>query len=179
VVGDSGGSGNTRSGGGNDASSAPVFEIRVDDVTGAEIVELVRLHLEGMHASSPACSVHALGIEALRERNVTVWSAWELTERGTILAGMGALKNIDGVNAELKSMRVADAYLGRGVGRAVLTHIETHAMDQGVSALWLETGSTPEFDAARALYARAGYTECGPFADYVLDPFSVFMTKDL
>jgi putative acetyltransferase len=45
--------------------------------------------------------------------------------------------------------------------------------------LSLETGSPAYFDAARALYARHGFVECGPFADYVLDPYSVFMTLDL
>jgi len=29
------------------------------------------------------------------------------------------------------------------------------------------------------LYAAEGFVECGPFGDYVDDPFSVFMTLDL
>ena len=32
---------------------------------------------------------------------------------------------------------------------------------------------------ARALYASRGFTECGPFGTYVLDPNSVFMTRIL
>ena len=36
-----------------------------------------------------------------------------------------------------------------------------------------------EFAAARALYARCGFIETGPFGDYVPDPNSVFMTLDL
>jgi putative acetyltransferase len=43
----------------------------------------------------------------------------------------------------------------------------------------LETGSHAPFAAARELYARQGFVECGPFADYVLDPYSFFMTKQL
>jgi putative acetyltransferase len=35
------------------------------------------------------------------------------------------------------------------------------------------------FEPARQLYARAGFTFCAPFADYVEDPNSVFMTKEL
>ncbi|MDF2919794.1 MAG: hypothetical protein K0S70_4011, partial [Microbacterium sp.] len=29
------------------------------------------------------------------------------------------------------------------------------------------------------LYESEGFTTCGPFADYALDPFSVFMTREL
>jgi putative acetyltransferase len=35
------------------------------------------------------------------------------------------------------------------------------------------------FAAARNLYAKNGFTYCGPFDDYQLDPYSVFMTKVL
>jgi putative acetyltransferase len=35
------------------------------------------------------------------------------------------------------------------------------------------------FEPARQLYFRAGFTFCAPFADYVEDPNSVFMTKAL
>lgn len=43
----------------------------------------------------------------------------------------------------------------------------------------LETGSMDAFVPARRLYAKFGFTECGPFAGYVEDPKSVFMTKFL
>jgi putative acetyltransferase len=39
----------------------------------------------------------------------------------------------------------------------------------------LETGSTPAFEPAMAMYRRFGFVECGPFADYREDPFSRFM----
>jgi putative acetyltransferase len=35
------------------------------------------------------------------------------------------------------------------------------------------------FAPARGLYLKAGFVECAPFADYSLDPNSVFMTRDL
>jgi putative acetyltransferase len=35
------------------------------------------------------------------------------------------------------------------------------------------------FEPARRLYLSHGFTYCGPFADYVLDPNSVFMTREL
>ena len=38
---------------------------------------------------------------------------------------------------------------------------------------------TPEFAAARHLYASEGFVTCGPFEGYTLDPFSTFMTRAL
>lgn len=149
--------------------------IRVDDLASTEVRALIAAHLDGMHASSPAESVHALDVDALRAPGVTVWSAWIDDE----LAGVGALKLIDGERGELKSMRVDDCFLGRGVGRAVLRHIMADAAARGIRSLWLETGTTPDFDAARGLYASEGFTSCGPFPPYVEDPFSTFMTRTL
>jgi putative acetyltransferase len=156
-------------------SERALIEIRVDDLSTDDVRGLVASHLDGMHASSPAESVHALGLEALRAPGVTVWSAWVDGE----LAGMGAMKALDADRAELKSMRVDDRFLGRGVGRAILQHIMTDAAARGVRSLWLETGTTPDFDPARRLYESEGFAYCGPFDGYVEDPFSVFMTRAL
>ena len=35
------------------------------------------------------------------------------------------------------------------------------------------------FEPARQLYARAGFVYCVPFEDYIEDPNSVFMSKEL
>jgi putative acetyltransferase len=148
---------------------------RQDDLTGAEIRGLVAHHLAGMHAHSPVCSVHALDVDGLRDPVVTVWSAWASGQ----LAGCGALKQIDPTRGELKSMRVADAYLGRGVGKAILTHLIAEARTRGYRSLWLETGSSPAFGPAIAMYTAAGFTSCGPFEGYGEDPFSIFMTRAL
>ncbi|NOU29380.1 MAG: GNAT family N-acetyltransferase [Polyangiaceae bacterium] len=151
------------------------LEIRPDDLTGTEIRALVAEHLRGMHESSPPESVHALGLEALRAPGLTLYSAWA----GPELAGMGALKRLDDQRGEIKSMRVAGPFLGRGVGRAMLHHIVAQAKAMGLRSLWLETGSAPAFAPALGLYERDGFTRCGPFGDYALDPFSIFMTRTL
>ena len=152
---------------------APVF--RIDDLTAAATQELVKRHLAGMHESSPACSVHAFDLDKLRQPGVTFWSGWS----GEDLICIGALKRLDAANGEIKSMRVADAFLGTGAGRAMLDHIIAEARSAGLTTLWLETGSTDAFMPAIKLYESAGFTTCGPFADYTLDPFSVFMTRAL
>lgn len=149
------------------------IEFRVDDLSGEAIRALVARHLDGMYANSPACSVHALGIEKLKQPGITFWSAWA----GGELAGCGALKRIDATRGEIKSMRVADAWLGKGVGRAMLDHIVAEARRMGFTSLWLETGSPAAFTPALKLYETAGFERCGPFGDYRDDPFSVFMTR--
>jgi len=156
-------------------NESTVIEIRLDDLSGEPTRRLITAHLAGMHASSPACSVHALDIEALRQPSVSFWSAWIDGE----LAGIGALKHLDRDRGELKSMRTDPRFLGRGVGRALLRHIVTQARDLGMTSLWLETGTSADFAAAHHLYASEGFETCGPFDGYVLDPFSTFMTRSI
>ena len=76
-------------------------------------------------------------------------------------------------------MRTSAQHLRKGVAAHILVRIIEVAQERGYQRLSLETGSTPDFAAAHALYARYGFTPCGPFADYTLDPFSVYMTKKL
>ncbi|NER81632.1 MAG: GNAT family N-acetyltransferase, partial [Leptolyngbya sp. SIO1D8] len=61
----------------------------------------------------------------------------------------------------------------------VLEHIIQEAERRVYLRLNLETGAMPEFAPARALYSRYGFEYCDPFADYIEDPNSVFMTKKL
>ena len=49
----------------------------------------------------------------------------------------------------------------------------------GDRRLTLQTGSMEVFEPARALYERFGFEQCGPFADYVEDPYSMCMTIQL
>jgi putative acetyltransferase len=149
---------------------------RIDDLGGADIRALVARHLAGMHANSPPEAVHALDIDKLRAPGVTLWSAW-LRDRE--LAGCGALKQLDDDRGEIKSMRVADAFLGRGFGRAILDHIVREARARSMRSLWLETGSSDAFAPALRLYESAGFARCGPFDHYVDDGFSIFMTRAL
>ncbi|GAB1537979.1 GNAT family N-acetyltransferase [Scytonema sp. NUACC21] len=151
------------------------MEIREDDLTGQKIAEFLREHLENMYEVTPPQSVHALDLEALRSPNITFWSAWE----GSELLGCGALKELDSRSGEVKSMRTAKAYRNRGVASKILEHIIQEAKRRGYDCLNLETGALPEFAPARALYTRYGFEYRGPFAEYIDDPNSVFMTKKL
>ena len=95
------------------------------------------------------------------------------------LCGCGALKELDRTHGEIKSMRTKVDFLRMGVGQAMLSQILTEATMRGYSRLSLETGSSEAFSPALALYERNGFEQCGPFADYKPDPFSVFMTRML
>ncbi|MBM3217403.1 MAG: GNAT family N-acetyltransferase [Candidatus Rokubacteria bacterium] len=151
------------------------LRFHLDDLTGAPTRALIARHLAGMHEHSPPESVHAFDVDKLRQPGVTFWSAW----LGDDIAGCGALKRLDAQRGEIKSMRVADAFLGRGVGRAMLEHLMAEAKARGMRSLWLETGSAPAFIPALRLYESAGFVRCGPFEDYEEDPFSVFMTREI
>ncbi len=128
-----------------------------------------------MFALSPPESVHALDLDKLRSPDITFWSAWE----GPLLLGCGALKQLSEKHGEIKSMRTPDALRRRGAGRAMLAHIVAVARARGYERLSLETGSVPGFEPALKLYESFGFECCGPFGDYVEDPYSVFMTLSL
>lgn len=156
-------------------SEAWSMNIKIDDLRGTEIHALLQEHLQGMALLSPPESVHALDIEKLRKPDITFWTAWE----GGELLGCGALKELDAQHAEIKSMRTSSLHLRKGVAKNLLGHMLDVARQRRYRRLSLETGSVEGFEPARKLYAGFGFTYCGPFADYVEDPYSVFMTRAL
>ena len=151
------------------------MEIRLDDVRGAAVCGLIREHLQSMTLHSPPESIHALGLEALRQPEITFWSVWQDAD----LLGCGALKQLDARHGEIKSMRTVSRHLRRGVAARLMEHIVEEAKRRSYRRLSLETGSMEAFAPARNLYQRYGFKVCGPFADYVEDPHSVFMTREL
>jgi putative acetyltransferase len=116
-----------------------------------------------------------LDLDKLRKPEITFWSVWD----GNQLAGCGALKELDATHAEIKSMRTANAYRGKGVAVKIMEHILGVAAERNYQRLSLETGTQDFFIPARKLYERFGFEYCGPFGDYAEDPYSAFMTKSL
>ncbi|KKI89279.1 acetyltransferase [Bacillus sp. SA1-12] len=151
------------------------MEIKLDDLSGAKVAALIGEHLQGMALHSPPESIHALNLDGLKHPDVTFWSAWEQDE----VVGCGALKELDDIHGEIKSMRTSSAHLRKGVARKILEHIVAEAKQRGYQRLSLETGSMAAFEPARRLYESFGFTYCTPFADYKEDPNSMFMTKAL
>ena len=149
-----------------------IMEGGLDD---PRVVALLHVHLSRARAETAPGSAHALDLSGLRAPEVSFWSAWE----GEELLGVGALKRLDAEHGEVKSMHTAEAARGRGVASALLREILAAGRRRGMRRLSLETGSWAYFLPARALYARHGFVECGPFGDYREDPNSVFMTLEL
>jgi putative acetyltransferase len=152
-----------------------MMRIELDDVTRPQVLALLSEHLANMHELSPADRVFALDFSKLRQSDITFWTVWE----GDLLLGCGALKALSPTHGEVKSMRTPANLRRRGAGRAVLETIIQTARQRGYEMLSLETGSHPDFGKAHALYRAAGFVPCGPFADYVEDPHSVFMNLRL
>lgn len=153
----------------------PHYTVRPDPLHEQVVLDLLQLHLNEMHQWSPACKVHAMPAERLRAEDVTFFSVWD-SDR---LAAVGALKDLGDGRGELKSMRAAPAYRGKGAGRAMLDHLIAEARGRGMVWLGLETGNTAPFDAARTLYARNGFAQCPAFGDYISDEFSICMERIL
>ena len=146
-----------------------------DDLTHPAVLALLELHLRSAHENSPPGSVFALDLAGLRDPAVTLWTAWE----GEHLLGMGALKQLDATHGEIKSMRTAPGQLRRGVAGVLLAHLIAEGQRRAYRRLSLETGSNAPFSAAHALYERAGFVECDPFADYSDRTFSRYYTLAL
>jgi len=153
--------------------ATPPLRITLDPLTSAPVRELVAAHLRLMRASSPACSVHALEIDALQTPPTQFWSAW----CDQALVGCGALKPLTADHGELKSMHVLATWRGHGLGRSILAFVEAYARRAGMTRISLETGSQEAFAPAREFYRRCGYRACRPFGSYTPDPNSAFMTK--
>lgn len=151
------------------------MQIRRDDLSDPQTRNLLRLHLEGMHANSPPNSVFALDLAGLEDPDVTVWTVWI----DDVAAGIGALKDLRDGTGELKSMRTHPGYLRRGVAAALLEHIIGVARARGMRRLSLETGSGPAFEPALALYRRRGFADGEPFGRYVRSQFNQFLHLEL
>jgi putative acetyltransferase len=115
-----------------------------------------------------------LDLERLRQPDITFWSAW----RGSELLGCGALKALDTSHGEIKSMRTVPRHLRKGAAARCCGTSSTKRSAVAIGAQprnRVGRGVCP----ARTLYAKHGFVVCGPFADYVEDPYSVFMSRDV
>lgn len=155
--------------------SGSVDDIALDDPRRDDVLVLLERHLQFSFDSSPPEDVYALDVDGLLDPAVSFFSL----RRDGVLLGVGALKRIDDEHAELKSMHTAETARGQGVARTMVAHLLSVARSTGYRRVSLETGDMEAYAPARALYARAGFVECGPFADYPPNGSSTFMTLTL
>jgi len=152
-----------------------MFRILQGGLSAPRVIELLQTHLVRARAETAPGSAHALDLSRLQSPDVRFWTIWE----GEMLLGAGALRQLSADHGEVKSMYTAQHARGKGIGSAMLRHIIDAARAGGMSRLSLETGSWEYFQPARELYRKHGFRECAPFAEYVLDPNSVFFSFDL
>ncbi|MCM0018453.1 MAG: GNAT family N-acetyltransferase [Tagaea sp.] len=141
----------------------------------ARVVALLTIHVTRARDVTPAGSSHALDLSGLKHPSIRFWTIWDAEAP----LGTAALKRLDAAHGEIKSMHVAEAARRRGAGSAILRHVLAQAKAMGLARASLETGSFGYFAPARALYAKHGFVECGPFDGYAPDPNSTFMTREL
>lgn len=129
-----------------------------DDVR--EMILALNAHLRPL---SPAEFQFQLTAEQLAGDDTTVFVARDAAGRAV---GMGALRRHGGAIGEVKRMYALPALRGQGVGWRLLAHIIAAARAEGLPRLVLETGVEAAMPEAWRLYARAGFTRCGPVLDY-------------
>lgn len=150
--------------------------IALENPLGADLALLMQRHTADMHADTPPESIHMMDAGQLAVPQVNFYV---LRQQGVPVA-MGAFKRIDDYgHAEIKSMHVLAEARGKGLSRTMLEHLIAEAIANGITRLSLETGVQPTFVAARALYLKAGFIDCPPFAGYGDDPNSIFLTRAL
>ena len=159
----------------NEMAGVTNMEVKIDDLSSPEVRALLKAHLQHMIDISPPGCVHALDLDALKRPEITFWSVWE----NASLLGCGALKELDPYHAEIKSMRTVMSHLRKGVASYLLQFMLNEAAKRQYHRVSLETGSYDAFIPARRLYEKFGFTYCGPFADYIPNRNSVFMSIEL
>lgn len=112
--------------------------------------------------------IHAQAFSSTR-----AWSAAEfrglLDQPGMVLTGDDrafALLRVTLDEAEVLTVATAPEHRRKGLARAVLAQAETAAQALGAAVIFLEVAE--DNDAARALYAQAGYAQIGRRPGYYL-----------
>ena len=151
------------------------MQIRIGDTFDPRVVALLDHHVAAARAQTAPGSAHALDLAGLRASDVAFWTGWD----GEALVATGALKTLSADHGEVKSMHTLQTTRRRGFGGLMLRHIIAEARRRGLKRLSLETGSWDYFKPAHALYEAHGFVPCDPFAAYVEDPNSLYLTLDL
>ena len=97
---------------------------------------------------------------------------WKLLWKVTIIA----LKFLNKVHGEFKSIRVNDKFRNKGYGLEIINHLVNEARKLDIKQLSLETGAGNFFQKARKLFAKCGFKSCDPFSHYEKDVNSVYMS---
>jgi putative acetyltransferase len=155
-----------------DQMSVRVAPASVDEPA---VRSLILFHLADMKANSPPELAFVLDVDAYRDPALLLLGAWVSDD----LAAIGAMRDLGDGTFELKSMRAAPEFKGRGAGKAILRQLMEEARTRDAYALLLETGTGERYVAAEGLYRAHGFVPCPAFGDYPADsPFNRYFRFD-
>jgi putative acetyltransferase len=120
----------------------------------------------------PAESNHLEPLEVLRSDRMVFLGVIE----GDEVLAIGSVKLCEGYG-EIKRLYVPHPQRGKGLAKKIMVELERLLADRELSWARLETGIHQS--EAIGLYEALGYCMCEPFGDYLPDPLSVFMEKNL
>lgn len=89
----------------------------------------------------------------------------------------GILRPLTPKIGEIKRMFVDNTYRRKGLGRKILSELETLAPKLGFETIRLETGHLQP--GAIGLYETSGYQRIEPYGEYIDDPMSICFEKRL
>lgn len=141
-----------------------------------EIREMIAELNAHMNPLSPPEFQFQMTAEQIDDSDTTLFVARDNQSK---VVAIGALKIEDHEMGEVKRMFTRPEVRGTGVGKDILSNIETLARERGLKVLKLETGEAAGFEPAWKLYERNGFAVCGAFLDYPDSGWSRFYVKRL
>ena len=151
--------------------SLNIEQITPDDSRAVDLISELDAYLNALPYT--ADSRHAFSVEKLIREGVVFFIATLDDE----LAACGGLKLFGSEYAEVKRMFVRPHHRGKGLGKAILNHLATYAVERRIQLLRLETGIYQE--EAIGLYEAWGFKRRAPFGEYKEHPLSLYFEKSL
>jgi len=147
-----------------------IVEVPPDSTDAVQLIGELDDHL--LAHPYPPQSRHAFSVDKLVREGVVFFISYYEGQ----LAGCGGVKMFDDYG-EVKRMFVRPMHRGKGLGKAMLNRLAEYAQSNGAKLLRLETGIY-EVEAI-GLYESWGFSRRRPFGEYLEDPLSVYLEKQL
>ena len=151
------------------------MKIQLGDFNDLQVQNLLRIHLLGMHETSPIENSFALDLTGLQKPNIQFYTLWQ----DDVLLACGAIQQLSPTHAELKSMRTHPEHLRKGAASQILQHLLEIAEQSQYQKVSLETGTHVSFEPAITLYKKFGFSKGESFSDYEGSEFNQFFHLNL
>lgn len=151
------------------------MRIQLGDFNNVQVQNLLRIHLQGMHETSPIENSFALDLTGLQKPNIQFYTLWQ----DDVLLACGAIQELSPTHVELKSMRTHPEHLRKGAATQILQHLLEIAQQNHYQKVSLETGTHASFEPAITLYKKFGFSKGEAFSDYEDSEFNQFFHLNL